>query len=260
MSTTTIVLVTGAAHGIGHATATALARRGTPIGLIDRDATALDEFARTLKDQGATVAHAAVDVTDRHALIRAVADIAATLGPIDVLVACAGVGTLTQVPQLETATLRQTLDVNLVGVAQSIESVLPAMITRGRGHIVGVASVAGYRGFPWMISYSASKAALIAYLEAVRPGLRRRGVTVTTVCPGFVRTKMSEDIPYQQPVRMLEPEEAARHLLRAIDRRPRNCVFPWDMRLGLLILKYMPDWFFDRLMYWYGPRALKIEF
>jgi short-subunit dehydrogenase len=260
MSTKPVVLVTGAAHGIGHATAVALAKRGTSVGLIDRDASALAELAQTLRDQGATVAQVAVDVTDRHGLIRAVSEIAATLGPIEVLVACAGIGSLTQVPQLETITLRQTLDVNLVGVAQSIEAVLPAMITRGRGHIVGVASVAGYRGFPWMISYSASKAALIAYLEAVRPGLRRRGVTVTTVCPGFVRTQMSTDIPYQHPIKMIEPEEAARHLLRAIDRRPRNCVFPWDMRIGLAILKYMPDWFFDRLMYWFGPRALKIEF
>jgi short-subunit dehydrogenase len=260
MSARPIVLLTGAAHGIGHATAVALARTGTPLGLIDRDAASLGELVKELKDQGATVAHAAVDVTDRHALIRAVADINAALGAIDVLVACAGVGMLTQVPQLETITLRQTLDVNLVGVAQSIEAVLPGMITRGRGHIVGVASVAGYRGFPWMISYSASKAALIAYLEAVRPGLRRRGVTVTTVCPGFVRTQMSIDIPYRQPVKMIEPEVAARHLVRAIDRRPRNCVFPWDMRIGLAILKYMPDWFFDRLMYWFGPRALKIEF
>jgi short-subunit dehydrogenase len=260
MSARPIVLLTGAAHGIGRATAVALARTGTPLGLIDRDAVSLGKLVNELKDQGATVAHAAVDVTDRHALIRAVADINAALGAIDVLVACAGIGSLTQVPQLETITLRQTLDVNLVGVAQSIEAVLPGMITRGRGHIVGVASVAGYRGFPWMISYSASKAALIAYLEAVRPGLRRRGVTVTTVCPGFVRTQMSIDIPYRQPVKMIEPEVAARYLVRAIDRRPRNCVFPWDMRIGLAILKYMPDWFFDRLMYWFGPRALKIEF
>jgi short-subunit dehydrogenase len=260
MSARPIVLLTGAAHGIGHATAVALARTGTPLGLIDRDSESLGELVKLLKDEGATVAHAVVDVTDRPALIRAVGDIAATLGAIDVLVACAGIGSLTQVPQLETTTLRRTLDVNIVGVAQSIEAVLPAMIARGRGHIVGVASVAGYRGFPWMISYSASKAALIAYLEAVRPGLRRRGVTVTTVCPGFVRTQMSIDIPYRQPVKMIEPEEAARHLVRAIDRRPRNCVFPRDMKIGLVILKYMPDWLFDRLMYWFGPRALKIEF
>jgi 3-oxoacyl-[acyl-carrier protein] reductase len=260
MSARPIVLLTGAAHGIGHATAVALARTGTPLGLIDCDAASLAELVQELKNQGATVAHAVVDVTDRHALIRAVGVITEALGPIDVLVACAGIGSLTQVPQLETTTLRQTLDVNLVGVAQSIESVLPAMIARGRGHIVGVASVAGYRGFPWMISYSASKAALIAYLEAIRPGLRRRGVTVTTVCPGFVRTRLSTTVPYRRPVKMIEPEEAARHIVRAVERRPRNCIFPWDMRIGLAILKYMPDSFFDRLMRWYGPQAMDVEF
>jgi len=111
-----------------------------------------------------------------------------------------------------------------------------------------------------MISYSASKAALIAYLEAIRPGLRRRGVTVTTVCPGFVRTQLSTGIPYRRPVKMIEPEEAARHLVRAIERRPRNCVFPWSMRIGLAVLKYMPDSFFDRLMRWWGPQALNVEF
>ncbi len=125
-------------------------------------------------------------------LFAAVNRLAAELGPFDVLVACAGIGSLTLVPELDTATLRQTLEVNVVGVAQSIEAVLPKMIERGQGHIVGIASMAGYRGFPWMISYSASKAGLIAYLEAMRPGLRRRGVTVTTVCPGFVRTKMCD--------------------------------------------------------------------
>ncbi len=260
MSVQPTVLLTGAAHGIGRATAEALARNGTPLGLIDFDSATLVELTETLRRQGANVASAAVDVTDRSALIRAVHDITERIGPIDVLVACAGIGSLTLVPELDTLMLRRTLEVNLVGVAQSIETVLPGMIARKKGHIVGVASVAGYRGFPWMMSYSASKAALIAYLEAMRPGLRRRGVTVTTVCPGFVRTKMSTEVPYNRPVKMMEPEEAARHLVRAIERRPRNCVFPWDMRIGLAILKYMPDWLFDTLMNMAGPQALKVEF
>ena len=156
--------------------------------------------------------------------------------------------------------MRQTLDVNLVGVAHSIEAVLPTMIERRQGHIMGIASMAGYRGFPWMISYSASKAALIAYLEAMRPGLRKRGVTVTTVCPGFVRTKMCTDLPYQRAVKMIEPEEAAWHLVRAVERRPRNCVFPLSMRFGLAFLKYMPDSFFDWMMRLAGPKALYVEF
>ena len=166
------------------------------MGLIDRDGTALAALVQDLQGARARPSpHAAVDVTDREALIRAVAEIAAAIGPIEVLVACAGIGTLTLVPELDTSMLRQTLEVNLVGVAQSIEAVLPGMIARGRGHLVGVASMAGYRGFPWMISYSASKAGLdrVSRGPAARPA--PRGVTVTTVCPGFVRTRMCTDSP-----------------------------------------------------------------
>jgi 3-oxoacyl-[acyl-carrier protein] reductase len=260
MTARPVTLLTGAAHGIGRSTAMALARRGMPLGLIDRDEAALMELTRILEGEGATIASAVMDVTDRDGMIQAARSLATKLGPIEVLVACAGVGTLTLIPELDTTNLRQTLDVNLVGVAHSIEAVLPGMIAQGRGHIVGIASMAGYRGFPWMISYSASKAALIAYLEAVRPGLRRRGVTVTTVCPGFVRTQMCTSVPYQHPVKMIEPEVAARHLLRAVERRPRNCVFPWEMKFGLALLKYMPDSFFDKLMWWWGPKALNVEF
>ena len=157
-------------------------------------------------------------------------------------------------------TLRRTFEVNMFGVAESLEAVLPGMLNRGRGHVVGVASLAGYRGFPWMISYSASKAALIAYLEALRPGLARRGITVTTVCPGFVRTAMSTGVPYKRKIKMIEPEQAARHLVKAVLRRPRNCVFPWSMRMGLAILKLMPDRLFDWMMRRAGPEALAVDF
>jgi short-subunit dehydrogenase len=261
MSQQPVTLLTGAAHGIGRATAIALVGRGVPVGLIDRDGPALAELVQSLRNGStAPLSSAVVDVTDRNSLIAAVDRLAAELGPFDVLVACAGIGSLTLVPELDTTILRQTLEVNVVGVAHSIEAVLPRMIERRRGHIVGIASMAGYRGFPWMISYSASKAALIAYLEAMRPGLRRRGVTVTTVCPGFVRTKMCTDLPYQRPIKMIEPEEAARYLVRAVERRPRNCVFPFSMRCGLAFLKYMPDWFFDWMMRLAGPKALYVDF
>ncbi len=260
MNPQSTVLITGGANGIGRAIATVLARRGTPLGLIDRNSDALREFAESLKSQGAKVAYAAVDVMDRDGLIRAVEDIAGTIGPIDVLVASAGIGSLTMVPQLETAMLRQTLDVNVVGVAHAMEAVLPGMILRGKGHIVGLASMAGFRGLPWMISYCASKAALISYLEACRPGLRKRGITVTTVCPSFIRTQMTLDIPSAYPIKMVEPEAAARHLVRAIDRRARNCHFPLQARISNTILRMMPDWCFDRLMSWVGPRAMNVEF
>ena len=260
MSQPSLVLITGAANGIGRATALELARRGVRLGLIDIDSIGLESLASELRNAGATFAAETADVSQRGPLRQAVKQIEAEFGAVDVLVACAGFGTLTLVPDLALDTLRRTFEVNMFGVAESLEAVLPGMLNRGRGHVVGVASLAGYRGFPWMISYSASKAALIAYLEALRPGLARRGITVTTVCPGFVRTAMSAGVPYKRKVKMIEPEEAARYLVRAVLRRPRNCVFPWSMRMGLTIIKLMPDRLFDWMMRRAGPEALAVDF
>ncbi len=255
------VFITGAGRGIGRATAEALASSGCRLGLIDRDALALGELAAALKAAGATVASAPADVTDGRALASAFALIAAKVGDADVLVACAGVGGLSRVPpDLDVAGLRATLEVNVVGVAQAIEAVLPAMIARGAGHIVGVSSVAGYRGLPWMVSYSASKAAVTAYLEGLRPALRLRGVTITTACPGFVRTALTEGTPFRDPVPMMEPEEAGRRIARAVFRRPRNCVFPWSTAVGMAFLRMLPDRVFDWMMDRAGPRALDRDF
>ncbi|MDR3620443.1 MAG: SDR family NAD(P)-dependent oxidoreductase [Paludisphaera borealis] len=259
-STSPVVLITGAANGIGRATALELARKNVPLGLLDVDVPNLETLGDELRKLGARFSIQIGDVCQRESLREAIAAVETAVGPIDVLVACAGFGRLTLVPDLALDTLRKTFDVNLFGVAESIEAVLPGMIARGRGHLVGVASLAGYRGFPWMISYSASKAALIAYLEALRPGLARRGVTITTVCPGFVRTAMSTGIPYKRKIDMLEPEVAAKHLARAVLRRPRNCVFPFSMRIGLAVLKVTPDFMFDWMMRKAGPEALSVDF
>ncbi len=254
------VLVTGAARGIGRGTALALADRGCKLGLIDRDAGPLEATAKELEARGATVATGSADVADRDSLFEAVRTIEAKLGPTNVLVACAGIGGLTQVPDLDIDGLRAMLKVNVVGVAQSIEAVLPGMIERGSGHIVGVSSVAGFRGMPWMASYSASKAALSAYLEALRPALKRRGVTITTACPGFVRTALTRDTPFRNPVKMMEPEEAGRRIARAALRRPRNCVFPLGTSIGMAFLRHVPDPVFDWMMDRAGPRALTTDF
>jgi len=260
MKSSPVVLITGAANGIGRATALELAKQGVPLGLIDIDGERLASLADELKTMNARFAERIADVVQRAPLRAAVSEIEEIVGPTDALLACAGFGRLTLVPDLALDALRTTFEVNVFGVAESIEAVLPGMIERKNGHLVGVASVAGYRGFPWMISYSASKAGLIAYLEALRPGLARRGITVTTVCPGFVRTAMSTGIPYKRTIRMLEPEAAAKHLVRAVLRRPRNCVFPFSTRIGLALLKYSPDFLFDWMMRRAGPEALAVEF
>ncbi len=256
-----VVLLTGAGGGIGRGTALALAAKGCRLALIDRSAGPLEAVAGELTAGGATVAHAVADVADGGALTSAIRELESRLGPTDILIACAGIGGLSPVPpDLDIEALRAMLEVNVVGVARSIEAVLPGMIARGSGHIVGVSSVAGFRGLPWMVGYSASKAAISAYLEGLRPALKRRGVTITTACPGFVRTALTRDTPFRSPVKMLEPEQAGRYLARAALRRPRNCVFPMSTAVGMGVLRLMPDRVFDWMMDRAGPRALTTDF
>jgi short-subunit dehydrogenase len=253
-------LLTGAARGIGRGTAFALAEAGCTLGLIDREADLLVETVLELRSKGAKVASGVADVTDREGLNAAVRAIEAEVGPTGVLIACAGIGGLSRTPDLDLDGLKAILAVNVVGVAQAIDAVLPGMIARGGGHIAAVSSVAGYRGMPWMAAYSASKAALSVYLEALRPALKRRGVTITTVFPGMVRTELTRDTPFRKPIRMMEPDQAGRRIARAALRRPRNCAFPLSTSIGMAFLKHVPDPVFDWMMDRAGPRALTTEF
>src|SRR5581483_9753009 len=138
------VLLTGAAGGIGRATASALADRGYALGLIDSNEQPLRELAQTLGAAGAAVAAAAADVRDREAVGRAVEAMAQAAGPFGVVVACAGVGTIARGLELDTPGLRTTFEVNVLGVAHTIEATLPEMVKRGEGHVVGISSVAGF--------------------------------------------------------------------------------------------------------------------
>jgi short-subunit dehydrogenase len=256
----TVVLLTGAAQGIGRATASALATRGYRLALLDRAAEPLEALVSQLRLSSSRLGAAVADVRDGAALKEAIAGLEDRVGPTDVLVACAGVGTLSTALDLNLAGFRQMLEVNVLGVARTIDAVLPGMFARGRGHVVGISSMASYRGMPWMPGYSASKAALATYLEALRPALKRRGVTITTVYPGFVRTAMTAGTPFRKPVPMLEPEQAARYVVRAVERRPRDFAFPLSMALGMGLLRRLPNSLFDRVMDRAGPKALTTEF
>ncbi len=250
-----VVLLTGAAHGIGRATARALAERGYTLALIDRDHQPLFELAQEIGGTAATA-----DVRLRDEVHSAVASLQNRVGPIEFLLACAGVGGLSTLHNLELSAFQAMLEVNVLGVAHTIEAVLPGMIARSRGHLVVISSVAGYRGLPWMPGYSASKAALSTYLEGLRPALKIRGIGVTTIYPGFVRTRLTDGTPFRRSVAMLEPEEAATYIVRAMERRPRDFVFPWNARFGMGMLRHMPNRIFDWMMDRAGPKALDIDF
>ena len=238
------VFITGASSGIGAALARAYAARGAVMGLAARRGDVLDSLAGELP---APCRRYPLDVTDGDALAAAAEDFRIHAGCPDIVIANAGisVGTLTAEPG-DLAVFERVMAVNVTGIANTFAPFLPAMTSPGRGTLVGIASVAGIRGIPGAGAYSASKAAAIAYLESLRVELRGTGVGVVTIAPGYIDTPMTRRNPYRMPF-LLPADEAARRMLRVIERRAAFAVVPWQMGIVGKVLRWLPIPVFDRL-------------
>ena len=190
---------------------------------------------------------------DAAALAAAAADFTARHGAPDVVIANAGVshGTLTEHAE-DLAAFEDILAINLTGMVATFQPFIAPMRAAADGVLVGIASVAGVRGLPGAGAYSASKAAAISYLESLRVELRASGVGVVTILPGYVATAMTEHNPYRMPF-LLTADEAARRMVRAIDRRASKVVIPWQMALIAPVLKWLPNPLYDRL-FAHAPR------
>src|SRR5438093_13566176 len=121
------------------------------------------------------------------------------------------------------------------------------MLRRGRGHLAAVSSMAAYKGLPAEAGYCASKAAVSTYMEGLRLHLRGRGISVTTICPGFVRTPMTSVNEFHMPW-LVEVDAAARRIVRALRRRKKVYNFPWQMSLLMAVTRWAPDWLVARVM------------
>jgi short-subunit dehydrogenase len=238
------IFITGASAGIGEALVRHYAGADTELGLLARRGDLLDKLAADLPGRCATYA---VDAADPAAVACAAADFLARFGTPDLVIANAGisVGTRGDEPS-DIAKLRRVLDVNVSGLAATLAAFAPAMRAAGRGTLCGIASVAGFRGVPGAGAYSASKAAAIAWLEALRVELRGSGVAVVAICPGFIDTPMTRVNRHPMPF-LLSAAAAAPRFARAIAARRRLAVIPWQMALASLALRALPGWLYDRL-------------
>ena len=217
-----------------------LGAAGYRLGLIARRAKELEAVAAKIASTGGEAVAAAADVSDRDALRAAIGSIQQSLGPAEVMVANAGFGAPTRLDPLNTADVEQTMRVNLMGVIYSIEAVLPGMLLRGSGQVLAVSSLAAFKGLPGESAYCASKAAVNAYMEGIRIAARSRGITFTTVCPGFVATEitaMDSPKPFQ-----ITAESCARRIARLIKAHKGGVVcFPLPMKLLLSLISRLPD-------------------
>jgi short-subunit dehydrogenase len=240
-----LAVVTGASSGIGWALAKTLSAENCKVGLLARRKENLNLLAEEIQRDGGKTVVAATDVTNREETLSAIHEIRHQLGPIDLLIANAGVGMPTLLDPPNTADVEKMIRVNVLGTVYSIEAVLPEMLQRRQGHLVAISSLGSYKGLPGESGYCASKAAINTYMEGLRIQLRDRGIAVTTVCPGFIRTPMTEINQFHMPW-LLEADEAARRIVRAIRCRRKVYNFPWQMTVLTKLTRWAPDW----LMAW----------
>ena len=232
----TSVWVTGASSGIGAALVRELAGRGCRVAASARRAEKLEELAA---DAGGEVFAVPADVTDREAMLAAAGAVRERFGAIDVAVLNAAHWGQFAVETWDTDVIRRHFDTNVLGMVHGVEAVLADMRRRRSGAIAGMASLAGYRGLPRSEAYGATKAAEINMLESLRIDLRPLGISVHTICPGFVRTDLTAKNTFPMPF-MLEADDAARRIVRGLEKGKAEIAFPLPMLALMKIAKVVP--------------------
>lgn len=218
-----VVLVTGAGRGIGRATAQAMAAGGARVAVADLDRAAADAVAAEI---GSAARAYTLDVRTRASWDACVAAVVADLGPIDVLVGNAGVMPVAPFLDEPDEIGEATLDVNVWGLIHGMRAVAPAMIERGRGHIVNVASLAGKIAIPGLAVYNASKFAAVGLSSAARLEFAEHGVSVSTVLPSAVRTTLTSGLPLGKGLPTVDPEDIAAAVVRTCRTRRAETPVP----------------------------------
>lgn len=234
------VLITGASSGIGASLAEAYAGNGVRLAISGRDRGRLQAVADACRGLGATVDAALIDVTDRGAMADWIAR-ADAAAPLDLVIANAGISAgRGRGHGVESAEQTEAiLAVNLGGVLNTVFPAIPLMRARRRGQIAIMGSLAGFRGYPGAPAYAVSKAAVRVWGEALRGALHHDGITVSVICPGFVRTRLTAANRFPMPM-LMEADRAARIIRRGLTGRRARIAFPWPMYLAAWLMGALP--------------------
>jgi NADP-dependent 3-hydroxy acid dehydrogenase YdfG len=241
------VLITGASSGIGRALAIEYGARGAHVALVARREAELAAVADAIGARGGKATPFVCDVGDDAAVFDAVKRADATLGGLDMVIANAGLGSGGHASTLKWEDTSRLLDVNVKGAFATLCAAIPVFLAQQRGHLVGVSSLAGKRGLPGAGAYSASKAALSAFLDTLRIDLRTAGIRVTDVQPGFVATSINASGNRGMPM-LWTAEKAARVIANRLERAPAVVAFPWPLVLATSFGRILPAWVYDRLV------------
>ena len=229
----------GASEGLGRAVAIELARRGARVILSARS---VDRLAAVAAEIGDSARPVPVDVSDVRS-VRAAADEA---GEIDGVIYLAAVYWPMKATEWNVEQIEAMCDVNFTGAARVFGAVVPGMVARRRGHVVVTGSLSGFRGLPGAIGYGASKSGLMHLAETMRMDLRRSGVEVQLINPGFIRTRLTEKNDFPMPF-ILDADEAARRFVAHMNTRRFAANFPRGFAAMFRASQFLPDWLYYRL-------------
>jgi len=229
----------GASEGLGRELAFAMSRAGVELVLSARNADRLAELAEALPGKAHPLP---LDVTDAAAVKRA----AEQAGPIDGLVWLAGVYWPMGAEAWDADRVTAMFDVNTTGAARVLGAVVPGMVARDRGHVVLTGSLSGFRGLPGAVGYAPSKAGVMALAEAMHADLRRTGVQVQLVNPGFIRTRLTEKNDFAMPF-IMDADAAARRYFAHMSGDGFACNFPTLFSLVFRLGNFLPDWLYYRI-------------
>ena len=242
-----VAFITGASSGLGQGLARRFAEMGYALGLSARREDRLKALVEEIEAGGGGAVAYPCDVADREALLEAIRRCEEELGPIDLLIANAGVSTHAFPEELDSREVERVMRTNFQGTVAAAEGALPGMMARGRGHIVVVSSLASFQGLPYHGSYCASKAAMNAFFESLRLDMAGRGVAVTIIAPGFVKTEMTAHNRHSMPF-LMELEPALDIMVRGIRKRKKMVRFPVPLSTLTWWARILPRGLFDRLV------------
>lgn len=252
-----VVIITGGSSGIGKALAETFGKEGSKILITGRNKEELDKAVAELRGKGITITGMQADVTIEDDNKRMAEETIRQYSTIDVLINNAGISMRALFSEVDLAVVRKVMDINFFGVLYATKYCLPE-ITKNKGSVVGISSIAGFRGLPGRTGYSASKFALNGFLEVLRTELLKTGVHVLTACPGFTssnirKRSLTRDGSQQgesprQEEKMMSAEECAQHVYRATVRRKRTLVLTTQGKFAVLLNKWFPS-LADKLVY-----------
>jgi short-subunit dehydrogenase len=241
-----VALITGASSGLGAAIAVALATAGYRVALAARRVDLLEQLAARINAKGGEAACFPTDMRDPEQVAALAGEVIARFGRIDVLINNAGVGKSEATWKLSDETIAFILETNVIAPMHITRAVLPTMFAQGRGHIVNIGSVAGHIGSPGGSVYAASKFALRGWNDALRREVARRGIHVSLVAPGYIRTEMTRDV---RGVPMPGPEIIGNAVLKLLRHPRREVVIPWYYNPLIWVSEHFP-WAVDLILNW----------